>query len=603
MKEKFTLLLLVFSSLIFAQEYPITGINLNVPAAPDANTANWVSSSPPFSVTVNSTPELIRRLKECRLALYIRQGDTKICGTTSVATSTVFSFGNVPVKVWVGANAVALLGQDCALKPGEYQLCAQVFMGEQGAMRALSSEVCKPFNIKAPEEVQQNYQSPQLISPVDKSVISYTDAQKPISFRWTPVVPRPKEPVTYRVNIWQSTQGQNADQAMKSNQAMISKDVQNQNQSIITNFLSLATPATDKYSFVWNVQALDPKGNPLGRNNGLSDFAVFDIAGKGQTPVLKITGGANAEFKIDSAICLKKEKGEFKYRIWAHYANLPGSVDNILLNDNQSFAGYPANPNPGTGLNLRNNIRLKSGSYNGSLTITDILEASSGTISNIVPLPSSGSTPQFLAPNSIHNFQFDYSTPTNAPVQFTYYGLVNDALKDKPNRNSRNEIDSLKYPQCPCSICDEIKLQAVQGGEVLYDSNGLLNFTSYISSSPKKVLRIRAELVYFDMKAEDENCLICDKTSASFGNFVSASTSNQAFTASLPYGHSAQFDALNPVDISSGIPVKFDISTPPIVKCCNATIHFCVRYVITFDDCTVCNTLSCYEHKITGCSK
>lgn len=601
MRNKLALLLLVVSVHLFSQEYPITGISINLPSTPDANTTNWVSSAPVLSVTVNSTPEFIRRLKECKIVLSIKQSDAIVCGVKGGSSSSVFSFGTAPVKVWVGSNALALLGQDCILKPGDYQLCAQVFGGDQGMIRALSREVCKPFTIKAAEEVQQNYQAPQAISPANKSSISDIELKKPITFRWVPVVPKPKDNVTYQLKVWQLMQGQNAMQAMVANSPVVSKEVINQNQAIVTNLYTGPCKPPYLCDFAWNVQAFDSKGNFIGRNKGLSELSEFKIETKGDAPLLKMMGGANAEFKIDSVVCLQKENGQFKYHVWAHYSNLSGSVDNILLNDNLAFAGYPANPNPGTGLNLRNNIRMKSGTYNGALTMTDILESSAGTISNITPVV--GLTPAFLTPNSTHNFQFDFTTPTNVPVQFTYYGLVNDALKDKPNRNARNEIDSLTYPPCPCSICDEIQLAATQNGEIKYDPNGSLSFTANVSSSPKKVSRIRAELVYFDMKADNENCLICNKKSNTFGNITSATTSNSNFTGSLPYGHSAQFDALSAVDISNGVPINFAISIPPLVECCNATVNFCIRYVLTFEDCTVCNTLACYQYKITGCPK
>lgn len=600
MRKKLALLLLVISVHLFAQEYPVTGISINLPPSPDANTATWTNSVPILSVSVNSTPDFIKRLKECRIVLTIKQGDVSVCGSKE---GTYFSFGNAPVKVWVGSNAVSLLGQDCVLKPGEYQLCAQVFGGDQGKARAISREVCKPFSISNPEEVQLNYQAPQLINPADKSSISDLDAKKPITFRWTPVVPRPKDAVTYRLNVWQLMEGQNGAQAMKSNQPFATKEIKSQNQAILTNLFN--TPCNPPYlcDFVWNVQAVDGKGNFLGRNNGLSEAFEFGIDSKGNNNSMLKMGGANAEFKVDSAICLGKENGEFKYRIWAHYANLSGSMDNILLNDNMSFAGYPANSNPGSGLNLRNNIRMKSGAYNGALVMNDILEASSGTISNINPVPASAFTPPFLAPNSIHNFQFDYSTATNTPVQFTYYGLVNDALKDKANRNSRNEIDSLRYPKCPCDACDEIEITTKQNGEFKYDPNGVLSFTANLSTSPKKVLRVKAELVYFAMKTEDENCLICNKESNTFGNFLTARIPNSNATVNITNGHSVQMNAMNPVDLSGGVPIDFSISVPPLVSCCNATVDFCIRYVITFEDCTVCNTLACYQYKITGCQK
>ena len=105
------------------------------------------------------------------------------------------------------------------------------------------------------------------------------------------------------------------------------------------------------------------------------------------------------------------------------------------------------------------------------------------------------------------------------------------------------------------------------------------------------------------MKPDDENCLACDKNSATFGNFGTANTTNTNFTGGIVTSHTAQFDAVNNVDISNGIPLNFTVSIPPLVACCNATVNFCIRYIITFEDCTVCNVLVCYPYSITGCKK
>ena len=509
--------------------------------------------------------------------------------------------------MWSGTNAVSFLGKECALAPGDYELCVQFFGFGATGMAPLSEERCKSFTIQGKEDL--TYQPPQAISPANDTKLSSADAKMPVNFRWTPVVPRPQQPVTYRLSVWQLMQGQTGTQAMKANQPIITKDVSNLSQVAVGNIIT--GPCRPPYlcDFVWNVQALNREGKAIGGNKGTSETLAFKITDNPNTgndnppPPQMLMGGANAEFKLDSAVCLKKENGQFKYHIYAHYSNLTGSVNNILLNDIQPFAGYPVNPNPGTGLNLRNNIRMKSGSYNGALTMNDILESSSGTIANISPTPASLSTPASLAPNSIHNFQFDFLTPTNAPVQFTWYGLVDDALKDKANRNARNEIDSLKYPQCPCSACDDIKISAGLSGEIKNNGNGSLGFTVNLSAGPKKVKRIKADLVYFDMKADDENCLICNKSSNTFGNFSTAITTNTNFSGGVTAGHTAQFDALGNIDISNGIPIKFSLNIPPLVSCCNATVDFCIRYIITFEDCTVCNLLDCYTYKITGCPK
>ena len=609
MKKILTFLFMVIALQIHAQNYPITGITITLPANPDANTANWGSGTAPFLISATarqSAAGVDKLVIESKILVTIKKGGSVVCGSYNSSSAPPSNFNTV-TKVWSGTNAVSLLGKECTLSPGDYELCVQFFGNRQGAVTPFSEEKCKSFTIPAAE--QQAYQGPQLISPPNSSTISEKDAKMPITFRWTPVVPKPKEPVTYKLTVWQLMQGQNGPQAQKANQPILTKDLVNLNQSVISNLIT--GPCRPPYlcDFVWNVQALNREGKPIGGNNGASELFAFKISdttpsNNGPTPSPQmLMGGANAEFKIDSAVCLRKENGQFKYHIFAHYSNLTGSVNSILLNDNLSFTGYPANPNPGPGLNLRNNIRMKSGSYNGVLTMNDILESSSGTITNISPVPASGFTPASLAPNSIHNFQFDFLTPTNTPVQFTYYGLVDDALKDKANRNARNEVDSLKYPQCPCSACDEITLTVKQTGEIQNNGNGSLVFSVNLAASPKKVKRIKAELVYFDMKPDDENCLVCNKSSNTFGNFGTASTTNTNFTGGVNYRHSAQFDALGNIDISNGIPIKFSINIPPLVSCCNASVNFCIRYVIAFEDCTVCNTLVCYHYSITGCPK
>ena len=609
MKKILTIFLMVISMQMFAQNYPITGINITLPSSPDANTANWGTGVSLLTISASSKPQNGRvdgSVMESKLLVTIKKGGSVVCGSFNSKSAPPSNF-NVPTKVWSGLNALSFLGKECVLAPGDYEICVQFFGYGTTGVAPLSEEKCKPFTIQSKEKPV--FQQPQAISPVNGTVISQAAAKMPVNFRWTPVVPKPQEPVTYKLKVWQLMQGQSGTQAMKANQPLISKEVDNITQVVVSDLIT--GPCRPPYlcDFVWNVQATNREGKSVGGNDGFSELMTFKIADNGGSannnppPPQMMMGGANAEFKIDSAVCLRKENGQFKYHIFAHYSNQVTSANSILLNDAQTFAGYPANPNPGAGLNLRNNIRMKSGTYNGALTMNDILESSSGTISNISPTPASGFTPASLAPNSIHNFQFDFLTPTNSPVQFTWYGLVDDPLKDKANRNARNEIDSLKYPKCPCSACDEITIAAGLAGEIKNNGNGNLGFTVNLSAGPKKVKRIKADLVYFDMKADDENCLICDKISNTFGNFGTATTTNTNFTGAVTAGHTAQFDALGNIDISGGIPIKFSLNIPPLISCCNATVNFCIRYIITFEDCTVCNLLDCYTYKITGCPK
>lgn len=585
----------------------ISPISITLPANPPANTAKWESAMPPVMVTAQTkmqNGQVSGIVMESRLLVTIKNGGSKVCGSYTAETAPASNF-NAATKTWRGAGLLQLMGQECILKPGTYELCVQ-FYSLNPRQVGLLGEACKSFTIA--ESRQESYSPPQNILPASDKKFTEQEVKAAVNFRWTPVVPKPKENITYRIKVWQLMQGQSGTQAMRSNQPVVTKEVDNITQAGISGFYTGPCKPPYLCDFVWNVEAFGKDAaQGAGKNYGTSESWSFSVKqnnnrDEANPPVAKIMSGANAEFKIDSAACLPKENGYFKYHIWAHYKNMNSSTNNILLNDALIFPGYPTNPNPGVGSNLRNNIRIKTLVYNPALTMNDILEASTGTISNIIPLPASALTPASLPANASHNFEFDYSTPANAPVQFRYFGLVDDALKFDPAKNTRNEIDSLKFPKCPCSACDEVSI-AVQQGNIINNGNGSLSFASTISSSPKKVKRIRAELIYFDMKPDDENCLTCNKNSSYFGNFSNAATGNTNFTAAVQQPHSAQFDANGNVNISGGVALNFSVTIPPMVSCCNAEINFCIRYVITYEDCTVCNKLVCYNYKIAGCQK
>jgi len=157
----------------------------------------------------------------------------------------------------------------------------------------LSEEKCKPFSIR--EKEQQTFQLPQPVAPADGTEFSEADAKKPITFRWIPVIPRPQDPVTYRLTVWQLMQGQTGAQAMKVNQPLITKDVDNITQAVINN--SVSGPCLPPYlcAFIWNVQALNHEGKPIGGNNGTSGALVFNF--KNDMPA------ANPEEKVGGEAC------------------------------------------------------------------------------------------------------------------------------------------------------------------------------------------------------------------------------------------------------------------------------------------------------------
>jgi hypothetical protein len=106
---------------------------------------------------------------------------------------------------------------------------------------------------------------PKDIDVIEYKKIEFENGYR-VTFRWTPLVPKPQQPVTYRLKVWQLMQGQNSTQAMRTNKPIVTKDVDN-----ITSYKSTEIytgPCKPPYlcDFVWNVEALNADGKSLAKS-------------------------------------------------------------------------------------------------------------------------------------------------------------------------------------------------------------------------------------------------------------------------------------------------------------------------------------------------
>lgn len=95
----------------------------------------------------------------------------------------------------------------------------------------------------------------QNVSPVNGKSFSADEALQPITFRWTPLVPKPQQ-ITYRLKVWQLMQGQNGTQAMRTNQPIVVKDVDNLNEITIESFYTGPCKPPYLCDFIWSVEAI-----------------------------------------------------------------------------------------------------------------------------------------------------------------------------------------------------------------------------------------------------------------------------------------------------------------------------------------------------------
>lgn len=161
-------------------------------------------------------------------------------------------------------------------------------------------------------------------------------------------------------------------------------------------------------------------------------------------------------------------------------------------------------------------------------------------------------------------------------------------------------VDPKNPPNCEACNPNLVKINVSPYYSTTFYNNNSFTLSQNISinTNPSKLVKsIKAELSYFEFLPESENCLVCNNDAGTYGNFISG-------TAALLNGAGAGTHALMfsfiPPKPSGSFPVQFNISMPPTVNCCDATVRFCIRYTVAFDDCTFCNLMVCYERKMKG---
>ena len=271
--QNFFLLLcsLFFSLYSFAQQ-PLNQINIlsfSVKSKLPADTYTWTTLPGAMFLTAQRVPQAA--LQGIKLVVQIKQGNGKICGN-SLEVSPLLDFSTV--KTFTTAELSGYIANCTTLKPGNYSICAQFFNLDR---YPISKEVCKEFIVEDAVQVQQNYNPPQNINPVNDKVFKPAEMKGVVMFKWAPVVPKPKEPVTYRLKIWQLMQGQNGTQAIKSNTPVIEKEVTNITQAVVTNLYTGPCKLPYLCEYVWTVQALNKDQNPICAGDCKSELYSFKV--------------------------------------------------------------------------------------------------------------------------------------------------------------------------------------------------------------------------------------------------------------------------------------------------------------------------------------
>ena len=583
------LLLAITGAAAFSQIQQIKIVSFTVKNQLPAVIDNW-NNIPGSLLLVAQKPPTIR-VKGIRLMIQIRSGGAIVCSNNSTGGLQVDEF---TTRTFSANELTGTLAGCHELKDGSYTICVQFFNVDR---MAISNEVCKEFTVETPKDV--DYAPPTLITPENEKRFLPKDLQKPVMFRWTPVVPKPQS-VTYRLKVWQLMQGQTGSQAMRSNQPIVTKDVDNLTQAIVTNLYTGPCKPPYLCDFIWNVQAVNREGKPIGRNDGNSESYTFKIADD------------NINTKIDSVdigCCVNN-----KQNIFIKISNLH------LTNTAQVIAiKYRVN---GTGPLI--------------------------TLSPTVP-----GLPNTITANSSQV----YTASINCVDSMQSIKFIVDAIwpTDPDNINNETAWDTL---HCECDPCktmgvtlkeDKLTITASSSGQILL--SGVLT-----GLNPANIKKITMELVYYNIEQTgDSNCVKCAEN-REWGNFIKPASSffpgyNPGLLNGVNFGRewtwlttvqkecgsyadngggtgngnnngvdvpmcatcgtgseppapanpAAKIASTTPVIIIGPIPKLntfwLPIAVPPgsSLKCCGDKIKICIRYTIWDFCCHACDIIKCYE--------
>jgi hypothetical protein len=405
-----------------------------------------------------------------KLVLQIKKGGSRICGN-NISTANMldpFSTRNFNANELTGAFT-----QCPKLAAGNYTLCAQ-FFGEN--RKEISAEACREFIVEDAVQVQESYSPPQNITPGNGKIFKAEELKGPVTFRWTPLVPKPQQPVTYRLKVWQLMQGQTGVQAMRSNTPVVEKEVNNITQAVVTNIYTGPCKPPYLCDFVWQVQALNKEGKPMGSGNGMSELWSFAVSQYIiQLDSIKVKCTAQAGVYSFSYTITNPNAGPATLNLFTVTSSVPaGAVISSFL------------PAIGTTINAGN-----------QLTIT-------GTIT--------------AAPN-LSNI------------------CIGAEIKDVGNAFWKASKDTcVNVVPCRCDACDEknFTLTAPPPTPINF-ANNILAFTQPLTIvSVKPIKNIKAELVYFEMIPENDFCIPCNKDAATYGHFTNGTNSMQWIATTPP---------------------------------------------------------------------
>lgn len=657
-KLKLLLLLLSFiGTTAYSQLQQIKISNLTVKNQLPTKVDSWTTVPGALLLVAQKSPNA--RLEGVRLVVQIKAGGSIICGSN---VSSGLLVDNFTTRTFNANELTGALANCHDLKDGTYSLCAQFFNIDRVA---ISNEICKEFTVETPKDI--DYSPPTLITPDNGQEYTEAELQRPVVFRWTPLVPKPKEPITYKLRVWQLMQGQNGTSAMRTNQPIIEKEVKELTQATVTNILTGPCKPPYLCDFIWSVQAVNREGKAVGRNNGYSEPWTFKVKQSAEiTPPKNVFPENNKKFNLGdltkplifkwTAVSPKPSAPvTYKLKVWqlmqgqngtqAMRSNKPiveKDVTDVTEAAIQSILTGPCKPPYLCDFiwNVQAVTRQGEpiGSNNGSSEPT-AFAMNNCDVNLALKLVSVECLPGVEGKNK---YRICITATYTSPIYSLTYinpgsGFAAYHPSYSPTYTVSNVTPALQVqntgPATTVNYCVDVVVPVGQT-TIKLGLQGDDKDPGPIVCQPGAELDITlppckcdaCDEKNFSLKAPSPSPITILNNTISFNQPITVTTNPvktiKSIKAELVYFEMVpENDMCIPCNkdaatyghfingtnsqqwIGQQQNLNISITTPQLTPCCSALFKYCIRYKIEFTDCTTCNKLVCYEKRKEGCQK
>jgi hypothetical protein len=267
--------------------------NLVVNTRPSARLNEWATNRGTLTLIVSTqTGGTQGRRVKIKTTLKAANGSEVSTTNMNLAQVVVLPDGNsvydagtiFPLEIQqFNGKYQSTLNKTGKLPADNYQIC--VTLVEETTFAPLSQERCGSFYLAAS-------QLPICMMPANEQELDVNVARTAITFRWTPLVPKPQGASYYRLQVFEVIENQTPMQALRGNQPLLDEVIIERTQFIWQPQLAMQSKPLEPYDssvipkpkrFIWSIQTLDAKGDPVtvdANYEGRSEPMQFTISDK-----------------------------------------------------------------------------------------------------------------------------------------------------------------------------------------------------------------------------------------------------------------------------------------------------------------------------------